>query len=233
MADSNTFQGIKFDKPDENPPEQIPPPGDDGLPQGLVFDDEKYTSVPQQALNIAEHLGHGVAGPIATAAEAGLTKLGVPGLSSEDQAARTEQNPIESGLSEGVGFVAPAILSLGATAETRAALEAAPTVFNAVSKVGAGAAKLSGLGGEGAGLVSKIAASGIRTGAEMAAIQTSDEISKAINQEPADRSLGTAAINIGLSGIIGGAGGSVLVLVRLVLSGRKRLDRNWSRESNF
>ena len=43
----------------------------------------------------------------------------------------------------------------------------------------------------------------------MAALQTGDEVSKMITQDP-NQSLGTAAINIGLSGILGGVGGSVI-----------------------
>lgn len=169
------------------PPDQIQSESD--------YNDEKYGTVGQQALTVAEGAGKGLVGPLATAAEAGLTKLGVKGLTPQDQAARESTNPVEHTLSEAGGFGAGLVADAGI----------APLVTGA----GELAAKATGLGLDGAGAVSKIAASGVKTGAEMAALQTSDEVSKAINQDPG-QTLGTAATQIGLSGIIGGAGGAVL-----------------------
>lgn len=168
-----------------------------GLPQGYQLDEDKYGSVPQQALTVAEGAARGLLSPpITAAAERGLTALGVPGLSPQEQAGRAETNPWEHGLSEAAGFGVGALAGTGEAA--------------AIGKVGelagAGAARL---GLEGASTVSKIATQGIKTGAEMTALQAADETAKMINEDPG-QSLGTAAINIGLSGIIGGAGGAVL-----------------------
>lgn len=156
--------------------------------------EEKFGSAGQQALTVAEGLGHGFAGPVATGLESGLSGLGVPGLSPEEQRARAEVNPVEHYGSEIAGFGAGALTGTG-----EAAL---------LGRIGEGAAGFTGLS-EGANLVSKIATTGIKTGSEIAALQAGDEISKAINQDP-NQTLGSAAINIGLAGIIGGAGGSVL-----------------------
>jgi len=158
------------------------------------YNDEKYSTPGQQLLTVGEGLGQGFAGPVATAAEAGLSKLGVPGLSPEDQAQRAQANPAESIGSNIVGFGAGALTGTG-----EAAL---------LTKLGEGAVGLAKVG-EGASLISKVASTGVKVGTEMAALQAGDEISKAINQDP-NQTLGSAAINIGLSGIIGGAGGAVL-----------------------
>lgn len=189
---------------------------------------EKYGTIGQQALSIAEGLGHGFAGPVATGAEALLTKAGVHGLTPEDQAARAETNPGEHYGSEATGFIAPLILSGGLSGEARAALEAGEvgsnvlrgtstvaklarnaTVPGLVGQVGEKAAALTGLGGEGASALSKIAANGIKTGAEVGALQAGEEASKLINQDP-NQTLGSAAINVGLSTLLGGAGGVAL-----------------------
>lgn len=156
-------------------------------------DAQKYGTPGQQALTVAEGLGEGFVGPVKTAVEAGLTKLGVPGLTPRDQALRSQTNPGEHFGSELTGFGAGAFTGTG-----EAAL---------LGKAGEAAAALSGL--QEAGTLGKIAATGIKGGAELSALQAGDEVSKAINQDP-NQTLGSAAINIGLSGIIGGAGGAVL-----------------------
>lgn len=158
-------------------------------------DEQKYGTPGQQALTAVEGGAKGLLGPIATAGEAYLSQHGVPGLTPEDQAGRQAANPFIHGGAEATTFVGGALAGTG-----EAAL---------LGEIGEGARALTGLGGEGASTISRIAASGVKTGAEMAALQAGDEVSKSINQDPS-QSLGTAAINIGLSGIMGGAGGTVL-----------------------
>jgi hypothetical protein len=158
------------------------------------FEKAKFGTPGQQALTVAEGLSQGFAGPLATGTESVLSKLGIPGLSPQEQEGRASANPAEHYGSQIAGFGAGVFTGSGEAA--------------ALSKVGEGAAELANLG-EAAGTVSKIAATGIKTGSELAALQAGDEISKAINQDP-NQTLGTAAINIGLSGILGGAGGTIL-----------------------
>jgi hypothetical protein len=208
---SNDFIPDSQFVPDQAPPAQGgPAPG--FVPDSQFQpDEEKFGTPGQELLTAGEGVAKGLAGPIATGAEALLSKAGVPGLSPEEQAGRAAANPWIHGGAEAAGFIAPAVATLGGSAEARAGIEAASkfTQAGVLSQIGEGAAKLSGLGGEGASTISRIAASGIKTGAEMAALQAGDEASKLINQDP-NQSLGTAAINIGLSGVIGGAGGTVL-----------------------
>lgn len=161
----------------------------------FVPDDEKYGTTGQEILTGAEGLAKGLLGPVATAGERYLSSQGIPGLTPEEQAGRQAANPLIHGGAETAGFLAGAGLGTGEAA--------------VVGELGEGAVKAAGLAGENLPLVSQIASSGIKTGAEMAALQAGDEVSKAINQDPS-QSIGTAAANIGLAGILGGSGGSVL-----------------------
>ncbi len=155
----------------------------------LVDDEEKYGSLGQQAITGLEGAAQGVIGPLAPAAE---RFLGVP---TQDIRARAETNPITHGVGEAVGFGGSLLAGAGEA--------------KIVGSLGEMAAKAAGVGLEGASTISKIASHGIQTGAEMAALQASDEVSKMILQDP-NQSLGTAAINVGLSGLMGGVGGAAI-----------------------
>lgn len=189
-------------------------------PEGFQLDEEKHGSLGQSTLAGVEGLAKGALGPLATLGEKGLTKIGVPGLSPEEQEGRALANPYIHGGAEVVGLAGPALLSAGTSAAARLGLElpeAAGLAMKAASKLSPQAAVIEHLGNaakyvsgfEEGTTLSKIAASGVKTGAEMAALQASDEASKLINEDP-NQSIGTAAINIGLSGLAGGVGGAVL-----------------------
>lgn len=77
------------------------------------LNNDKYSTPGQQLGTVAEGVAQGVAGPLATAAELGLSKLGVPGLSAEDQAGRVQANPVEHGLAEATGLLGSAIAGVG------------------------------------------------------------------------------------------------------------------------
>lgn len=175
---------------------------------------EKYSTPGQQLGTLAEGVAQGALGPIATAAEEGLSKLGVPGMTAEDRSARAETNPVEHGVAEVGGFAAPAIASLGGSALLRAGLEV-PAALSIASKFGqapliakAGEAVASGLGlgGEGASVASRLAAGATKMATELGAFQAGDEATKAINQDP-NASVGSAASHILLSGLLGGVAG--------------------------
>lgn len=162
----------------------------DNIQTEQEFKESKYGSLGQQAIAGLEGVAQGVAGPLAPAAEiaSGVT-------SGEDIRGRSEINPITHGIGEGAGLVG--------------------SVFAPELK-GASLAGVTGAIGEHAaglipelGTVAKIAQSGVKTGAEFAALQASDELSKMVTQDPT-QSLNSAAMNIGLAGILGGAGGTVL-----------------------
>lgn len=152
------------------------------------FNESQYGTPGQQAMAGLEGVGQGALGSISTAVERAV------GVNPEGIRKRAEVNPITHGLGQAAGFAGSLLTGEG--------------IAPAVTAIGEGATKLAGLG-EAASTISKIASSGIRTGAEMAALQAGDEVSKLITQDP-NQSLQTAAINVGLSGVIGGAGGAVL-----------------------
>lgn len=158
-------------------------------PTGVVWDNDKYGTAGQQGAAALEGLASGV---VSRPVVAGAERLF--GLDPEGFRKRAEANPWTSGVSEAVGLGGSALSGVGAGA--------------ALGKIGEAASAASKLA-EGASTVSKIAAAGVRTGAEMATLQASDEVAKQITQDPG-ASLGQAAINIGLSGLIGGAGGAAL-----------------------
>ena len=169
------------------------------LPPGNLnsFDDadiqtpeDKFATPSQQALTIAEGAAQGLGGPFATAAERGLSAVGVPGLTPAEQEARAQANPIERYGSEAAGFGVGAFFGTGEA--------------GILSKIGEGAEALSGLSES-----QKAARLGVSSAAEVASLQAGNEVSKAINQDP-NQTLGSAAINIGLAGILGGAGGAAL-----------------------
>lgn len=177
-----------------------------------VQSEEEYFNTPGQQLKTAgEGALEGIAGPLAPAIERGF------GVDPENIRKRAETNSWIHGGAEATTFAGSLLAGTGEAA--------------IIGKLGEGAAAAAGLGDvvkatEAASqaakmgapeiaaalnptLIQKVAASGIKTSAEMAALQTSDEISKYITQDP-NQSLGTAAVNIGLSGILGGAGGAVV-----------------------
>lgn len=180
-------------------------------PEGLdafiapEMEQAKYETPGQMAITAAEGAAKGLAGPLATAAEIGL------GVNPEDMRKRAEINPATHAISEAAGFIAPAILSRGATAKARLSLEGAAALSQAagLTKLGAKAAELMGLGGEGAGTMSKIAAQALKDGIGMGGMQLGDEASKMIMQDP-DQTVQSAAANVGLAGLIGAGGGAAL-----------------------
>lgn len=150
--------------------------------------EEKYGTIPQQILTGIEGVGKGVIGPLAPAIEQGL------GLTTgKDIMAREETNPVSHIAGEATGFIGSALTGVGAAPIAEA--------------IGKGALGLTGV--KGATVLSKLAASGIKASAEMMALSTSDELSKLVEGDPA-QGLGSAAINIGLSGVLGGVGGVAL-----------------------
>lgn len=156
--------------------------------QAAQADQEKYGTVKQQVITGLEGGAQGLAGFLAPAAERAL------GVDPQDIRKRAEQHPWIHGISEGAGFIGG--IFTGASEAS------------AVGHVGEAAATALQLGGEGAGIASRIAAGAVKAGTEMSLIQASDEATKAILDAPS--SIGQAAINIGLSGLLGGVTGGTL-----------------------
>jgi len=164
---------------------------------------EKYGTIPQQALTVAEGAAEGVIGPLAPAMEiaSGLT-------TGEAIRGRKATNPLEHAGANAAGFIGSMFVP-----ELKGA-----SLAGQVTKVGGLAEKAIA-----AYALPKIVSTGIKTGAEMAALSTSDELSKLVTGDP-NQTLGTAAANIGLSGVIGSVGGAALGTVgSLFSSGAKKV----------
>lgn len=187
----------------------------DGAPSGLdqfiapELDAEKYGAPLEQLKAGAEGLAQGLVGPLAPYLE---KKLGV---NEEDIRKRAEANPATHYGAITAGLVGPALATLGTSAAARAgitgATEALPLISNAskftqaglLSKAGETAAGLTGLGGEGAGLLSRAGAGAISGAAENVLFQSGDALSKEITGDPTAASE-VSLSNLGLSALIGG-----------------------------
>lgn len=162
------------------------------LPEGAIPMDkfqsheDKYGSTGQQAIAGLEGAAKGLAGPLATAVE---RTIGVPG---EDIEGRAEENPITHYVAEAAGFVAPALLSGGASSLTQ---------VGALAKAGEAFAGAVGATSTAGKLAAKL-------GIENALYTVGDEVSKALVNDPS--TIQAAAIHVGLSGLIGAGSGGIL-----------------------
>lgn len=163
----------------------------------LKDDSDTYSGYGQQLLGTGEAVSKGLIGNTLTnLAERGLTKLGVSGLSPQEQAGRKAYmqsvNPGLGTIAQAAGFGAGMLTGAGEAA--------------GLAKLGGAAQKAVGLGElANAGIKAKLAAGAVRTGTELAALQADNEISKTIDNP--DRSIGSAVVNVGLAGLLGGVGG--------------------------
>lgn len=162
---------------------------------------EKYGTIKQKALTAAEAAATGFAGPLATAAEVGLSKLGVPGLTPEEQEAREKVNPYTHGIAKGAGLIgglATGVGELGLLAKGAEAAIGATRLAGATStsaKVGSAALKgLIEMGGLGAG------------------DEVSDQILGKSNPESTSAAVGSVLSHAGASGLFGTVAGGALSL---------------------
>lgn len=150
--------------PDEDLPETAPPTAQTEVPGGdlpeVPENDLPSTTMGTPSEPTTSTLGatiegglKGIAGPLAPAAELGLSKLGVPYLSAEEQTQRAEEHPVASGVAEATTLLGSSFIPVlgeytlgskiaqvgGAAAATAKALE--------VGKVGQTALKLAIEGG--------------------------------------------------------------------------------------
>lgn len=159
---------------------------------------EKYGSLPQKALTGLESGASVVTGGLSRGIEPLIGEaLGSDDLSPEAQDARSSENP----LSHIAGGVAGFATGVGAA--------------GLIGSAGTAGAAALGLG---EGLGSRALASAVKYGIEGALFQGTNEVGKLITQDPS-QTLGTAAINIGLSGLLSGAaGGATNVAANLFAS---------------
>lgn len=146
----------------------------------------KFGSTGEQVKAGLEGVAEGVAGPLAPAAERAF------GVKPEDIRARAEVNPYTKMAGQAVGLGAGLLTGTGEG--------------ELLNMAGRGAMEATGLANA-TSTAGKIAGHTIGQAAEMAALSSGDEISKMILQDP-NQSVDTALSNIGISGLIGAAGGA-------------------------
>lgn len=194
------------------PEDNAPPPGLDEF-IAPEMQQEQYGTPGQQAIAGVEGLAKGLFGPAATAAESVL------GVSPEAQLGRQEANPFTHYGAEAAGLIGPAVATLGASLGVKAGMTGAAGAYDALkaaeaftqagqlTKAGEAASVAMGLGAEGASTISKIGSVAVKGAVENALFQAGDEVSHAILNDP-NQSIGTAAIDVGLASLIGGAFGA-------------------------
>lgn len=162
--------------------------GQMGSFDSMVDDSQQYETPGQQLATGAEGLAKGVLGPLAPYLEKKLLK--VPG---SEQRARAEANPVAAGVGQAAGLVGSALTGVGEGA--------------IMAKAGEAAAEAAGLA-QATSVTAKIGSEAVKQAAEMAVLQSSDEVGKLIINDP-DTSAQSALANVGLATAIGGAGGAV------------------------
>lgn len=155
-------------------------------------DEDKYGTPGQMAITAVEGAAHGVAGPLATIAEKHI--LGVP---EADIRGRQEANPITHGIGQAVGLGGGLLTGTGEAA-----------LMTKAGELAAGAVGL-GKGLETANLGYKVGSAAVQQAAEMAVLQSGDEVSKMILHDPS-ASAESALSNIGLAAALGGATGAAV-----------------------
>lgn len=146
---------------------------------------DKYTSTGQKIGATLEGAAQGFAGPVATWAEQGLSKLGVPGLTDEDIRGRAEANPVLHGAGEAAGL--------------------AGGLYSGVGEAGLLAKGAARLLPESIPLLGKIGAQALKGFMTNAAIGGSNEVTKAmLGQGDPDHAVASALANVGLNGLVGG-----------------------------
>lgn len=158
---------------------------------------EKYGTIGQMGLTALEGVGQGFAGPVATLAEKGLNKLGVPNLTDEDILNREKTNPITHGVAEAGG------LGLGlvsGTGEARVMTEAGNLAREAVGL---------GKAAEGASYGYRIGSEAVQQAAEMAIMSGGSEASKMLLHDP-ETSAESAIANVGMAAMLGAGGGAFI-----------------------
>ncbi len=148
--------------------------------------EQKYGSAAQQLITGLEGAASAATFGLSTAGERAL------GVSPEDIRGRREENPISHGLGAAAGLAGSALLpGVGAA--------------NLMAKSAEGVALAAGL--TGASTLAKVGSTAAKLAVENAMFQSGDELSKMISKDP-NQTAQTAAIDIGLSGLIGGGLGA-------------------------
>lgn len=182
---AGTPQPLANVPPDVGPSPASANPLDSQLEQAVApeLQSAKYGTFPQQALTAAESAASVLSGGLSRGAEPIIGQaFNTHALDPEAQEARTKENPV-SNIAGGIGGFASGV-----------------GVAGAIGSAGTLGSAALGLG---EGLGSRAIAGAVKYGIEGALVQGTNEVGKLVTADP-NQTLGTAAINMGLSGIIGG-----------------------------
>lgn len=148
----------------------------------------KYGSAKQQAIGTLEQVGRGAFGPIPTMVEKAA------GVKEEDIRGREEQqSTMQKMLGQGAGLIGSSFIPGGQG--------------KVLARVGEAGAELLGLG-EATSTLAKVGSIAAKAGIENAAYQAGDEATKVVLHDP-DQTASSAAMNVGLAGLIGAGVGGV------------------------
>jgi hypothetical protein len=190
----NTNEVPAEDIPESASPNLEAPLSD--IPDNQITPQMKYSTPGQEIGAGLEGAAQGFAGPLATLAEKGLSKLGVPDLADEDINGREEANPNIHDLGEAAGLGTGLFTGTGE----------AGLIFKGVGK----AAEFANLA-EKAGIASKIGMGAVKGAIESGLLQGGDNISKALlgQGDPNESIAGVLADGLGPASMIGGAFGAL------------------------
>jgi hypothetical protein len=181
LPESSSQQGLvpAEDLPDNLVAQSGAPVPQEDLPESNSDDVRQFGAA-------AEGAAQGLIGPLAPMAEIGLSKLGVPGLSAEDQRKRAEDFPATHAAAEAATFAGSMLLGVGEARIAALAAEKAAAKM-ALGKIGSGAIK---------GMI------------EGGIFQSGDEMTKGLlGQGDPEAPAASALAHIGGAMLLGGAGG--------------------------
>lgn len=158
--------------------------------EGTESVEDRYGTLPQQALTALEGAGNAAT----FGAFTGLERA-VGATTAKDIRMRRETNPISHGAGQVAGLMGPALMG-----------DELPLAGSMMEGAGHAASGALGLGAEGAGVASRLAAKATQGAVETALFQGGDEISKMLSNDP-HQSSQTVLPEIGLSALIGGVSG--------------------------
>lgn len=149
---------------------------------------QKYGTLGQQAITGLEGAAQAATFGLSTGVE---RALGVP---EEDIIGRRKENPVTHMVGQGAGLVGTAFVPGGGTA-------------GLLTKAGRAGSEALGL--TGASTAARVGSAATQGAIENMLVQGGDEISKMLASDP-DQSVETAAVNMGLSGVLGGGLGGAI-----------------------
>ena len=170
-------------------------------------DEDKYSTPLQQMGTVAEGAAQGIAGPLATAAELGLSKLGVPNMTAQDIAGREAANPTEHGLSELAGFGAG--------------------MFTGTSEAGLATKIAERFSPEAVTILGKIGSKAINGAIQSGVFQGANEITKGLlGQSDPNHPYASAIANVGAASLFGLGTGAVLGTAGQAIGGTAKYLQN-------